>query len=471
MVKSRLIEVLRTFSKKEFRNLKKWLYSPMHNQRSDVIELYEYLIKNNHLYGNDLIKKEIVFKSIYPNEAFDDSKMRQVMHFAFKSIEEYLAFIEINKNPINLKIALAKSYRKRKLLKQTEKTIQNIDYSIKNSSFKNNIHFRNKYHFEEEKYNYLIDLKQVRTKLNLQEAADSLEIAFIIDKLKQVSLMVSHKTIFNIEYDYGLLNDILEYIEQKKLLGKPYIATYFYIYKTLIEKEIDSHFVNLKFQINNFGNIFPTTELGTIYLMAINYCIRRMNAGSKEYIKEAFLLYKKGMENKVLIEQTGNLSRFTFQNVIAIALRLKEYEWVENFIQDYQSLLNEKYRQNSVHYNQAKLHFERKEYEKATELFIQFEYKDILLNLNSKAMLLKMYYEQSEFRVLESLLESVRAYLQRKKVMGYHKANYKNIIRYTKKLLKVNPYSRAQKEKLKAEIAAAKPLTEKAWLLKQLAEL
>ena len=45
------------------------------------------------------------------------------------------------------------------------------------------------------------------------------------------------------------------------------------------------------------------------------------------------------------------------------------------------------------------------------------------------------------------------------------------MVRYTKKLLKVNPYSRAQKEKLKAEIEAAKPLTEKAWLLKQLAEL
>ena len=86
-------------------------------------------------------------------------------------------------------------------------------------------------------------------------------------------------------------------------------------------------------------------------------------------------------------------------------------------------------------------------------------------------MLLKIYHETDEFKVLESLLESMRAYLQRKKVLGYHKSNYKNIIHYTKKLLKVNPYSKAQKEKLKLEIEAAKPLTEKAWLLKQLAEL
>ncbi|MEM1124462.1 MAG: hypothetical protein AAGJ18_28755, partial [Bacteroidota bacterium] len=84
---------------------------------------------------------------------------------------------------------------------------------------------------------------------------------------------------------------------------------------------------------------------------------------------------------------------------------------------------------------------------------------------------LKIYYETDEFKVLESLLESMRAYIQRKKVIGYQKALYKNMVRYTKKLLKVNPYSKAQKEKLRAEIEAAKPLTEKAWLLKQLAEL
>ena len=94
-----------------------------------------------------------------------------------------------------------------------------------------------------------------------------------------------------------------------------------------------------------------------------------------------------------------------------------------------------------------------------------------MVNLNAKTILLKVYYELDEIKVLESLLESMRAYLQRKKVVGIQKALYKNMLKYTKKLLKVNPYSRAQKDKLKAEIEAAKPLTEKAWLLKQLAEL
>ncbi|MEO0777604.1 MAG: hypothetical protein AAF146_13645, partial [Bacteroidota bacterium] len=57
---------------------------------------------------------------------------------------------------------------------------------------------------------------------------------------------------------------------------------------------------------------------------------------------------------------------------------------------------------------------------------------------------------------------------QRKKVIGYHKSNYKNIIRYTRKLLKVNPYNKTALQRLGGEIEAANPLTEREWLLRQL---
>ncbi|MCU0346078.1 MAG: hypothetical protein MUC59_03985 [Saprospiraceae bacterium] len=55
--------------------------------------------------------------------------------------------------------------------------------------------------------------------------------------------------------------------------------------------------------------------------------------------------------------------------------------------------------------------------------------------------------------------------------MGYHKDNYKNIIQYTKKMLKVAHYDKAQIQKLKSEIESTNPLTERKWLLAQLDKL
>ena len=65
MEKTRLIEVLRSFDKKELRELKKWLHSPMHNQREDVRLLYTYLIDGKRLHKDHLLDREKVFKVLY----------------------------------------------------------------------------------------------------------------------------------------------------------------------------------------------------------------------------------------------------------------------------------------------------------------------------------------------------------------------------------------------------------------------
>jgi len=162
------------------------------------------------------------------------------------------------------------------------------------------------------------------------------------------------------------------------------------------------------------------------------------------------------------------LSRYTFRNLVTNGTYLKEFAWVENFIVQYKPFLEERHRESIVHYSQAKLHHEKGDYPKAMKLLNQVEYDDILMNLTAKTMLLKMYYEQEEFDALESLLESMRSYMRRKKVIGYHKANYKNIIRYTKKLLKVNPFNKTAIAKIQEEVKDVNPLTEQEWLLRQL---
>ncbi|MBK8041918.1 MAG: hypothetical protein IPK21_04210 [Haliscomenobacter sp.] len=99
---------------------------------------------------------------------------------------------------------------------------------------------------------------------------------------------------------------------------------------------------------------------------------------------------------------------------------------------------------------------------------MQFDYDDILFNLIAKSMLIKIYYEEGEFSALDSLLESLRTYISRKKTIAYQKNIYNNLIRFTKRLVRLNPYDREQKDKLRKEIEAANPLLERKWLLEQL---
>lgn len=469
MQDSQLFSILRTLSKKEIRDLKKWLSSPVHNQRDDVLLLFEYLIVGNRLHEEKYLKKERVFSKLFPKQTFDDARLRQVKHFLLKSVEEFLIYQELREDQVRSKLALASVYRKRKLEKAFQKTMKSAQSAQEQFPHRNEHFFHNAYLLHQEQFQFQSE-QQRMIENNLQDVSDSLDTMFLVDKLRQACLMLAHQKVFKTEFEIGLLQEILNYIESKQILNIPAIAIYYYTYKTTVEKDNPSHFEALKSELKAHIQYFPTDEQRDIYLLAINYCIGRINVGERPFMREAFELFRKGMEQMILIEN-GTLNRFTFRNIVNLGTILKEFDWIERFIARYQQYLLPKYRQNFVHFSNVLLHYGRGDYNEARRLLSQFDYDDVLMNMNGKIMLIKMYYEQEEIDALESLLESMRNYVHRKKVIGYHKSIYSNLIRYTRRLVRVNPYDKAQKTKLRKEIEGANPLPERAWLLERLEAL
>lgn len=470
MIKGRLVEILRTCSKQELRLLNKWVRSPSHNQREDVILLYDYLIKDNNLWKDEHLPKSVAYPFIYPQEDYDDAKIRQTIFFFMKALEDFLIYQEVRENEVQAKMTLSRVYRKRRLDKHFEKNMRSLKNIQEKQNHQNWDHHRNKFYSLLEEYEFIVEHKRT-VALNLQEVSDTLDIAYLANKLRHACRMLSHQTVFKVQYVIGLMKEVLNYIENnQKLLDTPAIAIYYYSYKATIEKENETHFHNLKTQIIENGHLFPKKELGDTYILALNYCIRRMNLGHSNFIRESFDLYKEGLETEILI-QDGQISRFTFTNVVSNGTKLKEFTYVEDFIHNYKGYLDKKSREDVVQFCLSKLYYERADYNKAMRICSQMDYGDMLMNFVSKTMVLKIYYEQSELEALESYLESFRSYLSRKKATAYHKSNFKNIIRLTKKLLKTNPYAPKNKLKLKKEIEATSPLTERTWLLKQIEQL
>ena len=224
MKKSQLINILNTFSAKEIRETRKWLRSPAHNQRQDVVQLFDFFFEDNHLSNEDCLEKPFVFSWIYPKETYDDAKMRQVMFFLLKAIEDFLIYKELNKDEISAKNILSKVYRKRKLDKLFEKNVKQSEQLLEKSTIQNENYYRNEYQLHLEKYNYQSRVN--RLSQNLQEVSDTLDIAFLAGKLRQYCLMLSHQSVYQKEYSIGLLKNILPLIQQEDYIKVPAIATY-----------------------------------------------------------------------------------------------------------------------------------------------------------------------------------------------------------------------------------------------------
>ncbi len=467
MKNSYLIAVLKTLDKKEIRDFKKWLISPAHNQRDDVEDLFHYLTASNHLEENKYLQKERVFKKVFPKEPYDDAKLRQSVHFLTKCIEEFLVFSEWNSDDIRFQITLAGIYRKRNLEKAFRKTIRSSEVRQQNAQHQNDEYYEHEYLLQYEKYAFLSKRHKRQTTFNYQEISDALDTMYITNKLKILCYRRSHGAVVKAEYDISFEDEVIQHIENKALYHIPAVGIYYHIFKAYKYPEESGYYEKLKAQIQEYSHYFPDSELNEIILLALNYCFARINAGDKQYNREAFELQQMGIEKDLFLENE-QIDPSTFRNIVVNGSLLGEYDWVKKFIDNYKRFMPPADREKMSHYCEAVLYFIKGDYEKCRDLLILFDYDDILLTTQAKSMLVRIYYEQDEYDLLEALLESTRNYLARKKVMGYRREQFMNLIRFTRKLIRLNPSSEQHKEKLKQEIAQAKSFPEKRWIIQQL---
>jgi len=277
-------------------------------------------------------------------------------------------------------------------------------------------------------------------------------------------LLLAHDQIYKWGFDNSFLEKIFEYFGKKDLLSTPAIGMYFYCYKMLQFPEEESWFQTFKQELLDHGHLFEKEETKDLYLMAINRGIRKVNDGFLRYCYDIMDFYKEGIEKEYLL-QNGVLSRFTYHNIVSMALQIDEVHWAEEFITTWSVRLNRRYRERMVSFNQAKIAYHQKDYDTAISLLQRANYHDQLLNLRARTLLLKIFYEIDEIDSLQSHLDAFSSYLRRKSGLGYHRTHYRNLIKYTKRLLALQFSDKEAILDFKKNVQEEELLTDKSWLL------
>lgn len=463
MKNSKLYRVLSSLSPKEWREMALFLESPYFNKRQDVLDLYRYLWERRKENG-EVEAKENIHRHLFPGEAYSVVNFDLVMSYLFRLLRQFLQQQEIEQEQHELDLRLVKAYRKRGLLLEFNQSLQQVQKQLDRQTVRDADYYRQTYALKWEQAQVLT-AKDPTAAANLVELTRSTDIEYFSTKLRDACLLATQRSIYQTDQaQINLLHDLLQQVKQSAFLEVPCIAVYFYIYQMLQTPEAESNFARFKEILFAHGSQFSPPEIHPLYLMAINYCVRRVNSGHKNYLDELLELYQQGLKEKSLLEN-GLLSRFTYHNIVGVGLATHQYSWTETFIDQYQNTLEKKYRASSYSFSHARLAYHRRDFDAALVLLQQSNYRDLLLNLSAKTLLLKIYYEQESLDLLHSHLEAMQKYLSRKRVIGYHKTNYQNIIQYTKKLLALNHYEKQSVAALRKEVEAEQVLTEREWFL------
>ena len=464
MQKSLIWDVIKQFSTQEWRDFRRFLQSPYFNTREDLFVLFEYLMENRSL--NTPPNRELVFAEVFPEKKFDRAEMRLMLSYLFRLLEQFLRIEDNEKNRTSQKSTLLSIYKNRNLTRQLRKTLNQSQKIHEKSKQQHPEYYLEAYYLEREEYDILSSAGRTQ-ELNLQQVEDNLDNAFISFKLRQACLTRAHEAVFNTKYDVRLLKELLKIAQSSPFKNVPAIVVYSYCYRALYDSPTEENFRLLREKLIEVTPSFPQTEIRTLYLLAINYCIKQINKAKLVYRKEALDLYKSGLENNLLLDN-GFLSRHAFNNIVGIALSLDDFEWTETFVNQYKDVLPTPYRAAAFHLNSGRLDYARKKYDDALVHLQKSDYRDILDNMVAKILQMKIYYETDELDLLQSHLKTVEMYIRRNKKISYHYENWRNILRYTQKVVEVNRFDKESVKKLTQAIKEEGILTEKEWLLMQL---
>lgn len=468
MKKTRLIEVLRSFEKKELREFKKWLHSPVHNQREDVRQLYAYLIDGKRLDKDHLIHKEKVFTFLYPDEVYDDAKMRQVSYFFMKEMESYLVFASSRADELEYKIRLARIYNERELKREFESNLTGLDKLLDNAQYIDSTYHRFNYQKNLEESRHLATQKRQIAFEKMQEVSQKLDTYFLSEKLQTSLDMLTAQSIYKTEFDFGILEDILKYIEENELYELPSIGVYYFTFRSLEFKDEEGYYWKLKDLLMSNLDTFRVQKLKEFFVNLINYCVGKMNMGKVEFIRETFEMYKIGLDQEILT-YGGRVTRVMFINIVSTGSKLKEFDWVAGFIEQYKIDLLDSEKESIYNLSMGIMHFYNKDFKALESYILKVNHQDILLNLLTRNYLLIAYYKLGKAEELDLLIESMSKYLMRKEIVGYARELYKNNLSIMKKLVNLNVYDSDERKKFKDQVAEINPMTNsmREWFLEQ----
>jgi hypothetical protein len=451
MEKTMLAEALATLSPAEHREFGKFVRSPFFNTRAQLVELYE------HMSAAEGPKGAL---------ALEGTALRLAQSALLALLEQYLTYKEKFEDSERGKIRLAAAYRKRNLAKHFRITLREARQSCEKRPWRHAEYYHDRNLMEWEQYQH--DSSQKRTdNLNLQQTSDLMDTAFVARKLRLACLAQSHQAVYRTEYQLGLLDAVLRHVEGSPLAEVPAVGLYFHCYRFLSDPQATGHFERFHQMLLRHAAAFPDEELRTLHLLAINFGVKKINESSEGWLRTTLDLYRSALERELLLEN-GLLSRFAFNNIVAIALRVGDTDWAEQFVERYKPLLERQWREATASLNRARVAYARRDYAAALPHLQRSDYKDLINNLIAKTLQLKIYYETDEFDLLESHLASMSNFIRRHTAIGYHRSNYSRMLHYTRQLMALNFHDEKAIQALRQDIEGEPVLTEKAWLLEML---
>ncbi len=476
MKETKLIILLQSFEKSELKALDKFIRSPYFNSSDILIKLWEHIKKHSPNFDSPQLNKEKTYKKVFPKKTFNDKNLRQLRSRLFKLVQTFLTTQQFQKNESLSRMQLAEAYYEKDFYDWFEDESRSMIQDIHENEMLHDGHYLNLIQLHHQLYFNQRSPKNLPSPPDLWECSEQIDDFYWLSKLKYAAEWSCRKFL-NIEKrpkNIDVSNIPNKYTSPEYPLFYFYYAIYILFNQTLEEGE-DLFFETANTFIDSADTI-PLKERTPLLFYLLNFCSIGHRKYEEKFLVTLFSLNKVGYENEAFLYK-NEIQPTSFSNLVFIGCKMKEIDWVMQFIADYQAKLPLTAKAITINYSLATVDFFKNDFKTAFYRLEKIKYQQPSRELGRKSFQIRCAFEcflqQEDFyEVLQNKSENFQRFINRKDLINEQKRaafnNLNNAIRQTANLI-LQKASKIQFIKMIEKIDKQMPFSEKTWILKHLA--
>ena len=411
MENTKLIKILKTFSREDIKRFGDFVSSPFFNKIKNLISLFE-AIKPFYpeLSGEEFTKKNL-FKIIFPGEPYSDERFRVLCSRLFALTVKFEAFRSITADELEIKINALKNMKQAEILNIFEYNLSAAGKLTACLNPKDESYFFRLYEITSLKN---LSLGHFSKDKDIQAEADYLSVYYIVKLLKIYTTALNSRKSINIDLDIALADKVSSIIDIKKFSEYPLIKIHYNLFLLARDFGNAEYFFRHLELTEQFPDILSTMELYESYIILLNFCVLKIQNGNDEFKIHKFNIYKTILRKKLYLYQQGYLGYDIFNNMVNSALETGNCKWAEEFVQEYKDMLHENYKTDIVNLCNARINYYLKQFDRALgNLSHLNNIENPYYKFAVKDLTIKTFYEMGYYENIISIIDSYKHMLSK----------------------------------------------------------
>ena len=471
MKKTKITELLSSFSNSEIKRFKTFLNSPYCNHKPQFVKAFAALSEYHPYYENDNLTEEKIFAEMFNGKPYSYTMFKNALSDIYELAKQFLASEIMLKDKLGTKNLFLRDLFTRDSLKDLiEKEINIAEHYFENENF-DPLYFEQYYIFKKNLSEYFSNVDQDRLEVTTNEEMGSFFNMVLNNLLKYALWFEANKIMLKSSDFRETMNTLVEGFYKVTSDKKQVNEIYYKILRLLVTYD-EKYYKEIMEMLKDEVKYLNDESKRWVYQTLEPFLIQKVREGNSDYYRPQFELYKHCFETG-LFNFDYAFAQGKLLVTVETAIRVNEIEWIENKVNLYRDKGPKEIREDYYNFNMSKILLAKGKNEDALNHLNKVNPELSLLKSMVRNMQMKVFYELGHFELAKSHIDSYRHYIAREQ--GFSE-NYKesvfNFLRIYNKLIDTNYDRTSEKlDDLEFDIRKTTNTILREWLKDKTAEL